>query len=107
MPDLRASAAANRVDATRNRFVLRRGWIELGDLIDDDIFDESRRRLRRALHDVNVPAVGGFDNSLNEHETEDFAPYWAPHGFFLVPSWPPARSVGKCSNASPDFHPEH
>jgi hypothetical protein len=91
------------VDATRNLFadhggemlavnvVMRRGWIELGDLIDDDIFDETRRRLRRALEDVNVPAVGGFDISLNEHETEEFAPYWAPHAFILVPARPLRR----------------
>ena len=75
------------VDATRNLFddhggemlavnvVMRRGWIELGDLIDDDIFDETRCRLGSALQDVNVPAFGGFDISLNEHETEEFAPY--------------------------------
>jgi len=91
------------VDATRNLFdehggemlavnvVMRRGWIELGDLIDDDIFDKTRRRLRRALQDVNVPAVGGFDISLNEHETEEFAPYWAPHAFILVPARPLRR----------------
>ena len=91
------------VDATRNLFddhggemlavnvVLGRGWIELGDLIDDDIFDETRRRLRRALEDVNVPAVGGFDVSLNEHEAEEFAPYWAPHAFILVPARPLRR----------------
>src|SRR5271166_5811280 len=60
-------------------------------LIDDDIFDETRRRLRRALQDVNVPAFGGFDISLNEHETEEFAPYWAPHAFILVPSRPLRR----------------
>ena len=91
------------VDATRNLFddhggemlvvnvVMRSGWIELGDLIDDDIFDKTRRRLRRALEDVNVPAVGGFDISLNEHETEAFAPHWAPHAFLLVPSRPLRR----------------
>jgi hypothetical protein len=91
------------VDATRNLFdehggemlavnvVMRRGWIELGDLIDDDIFSETRRRLRRALEDVNVPAVGGFDVSLNEHETEGFTPYWAPHAFILVPARPLRR----------------
>ena len=91
------------VDATRNLFddhggemlavnvVMRRGWIELGDLIDGDIFDQTRRWLRRALQDVNVPAVGGFDVSLNEHEAEEFAPYWAPHAFILVPSRPMRR----------------
>jgi hypothetical protein len=91
------------VVATRNLFddhggemlavnvVMRTGWIELGDLIDDDIFDKTRRRLRRALQDVNVPAFGGFDISLNEHETEEFAPYWAPHAFILVPSRPLRR----------------
>ena len=91
------------VDATRNLFddhggemlavnvVMRRGWIELGDLIDGDIFEQTRRWLRRALQDVNVPAVGGFDVSLNEHEAEEFAPYWAPHAFILVPSHPMRR----------------
>ena len=113
------------VDATRNLFadhggemlavnvVMRRGWIELGDLIDDDIFSELRRRLRHALEDVNVPAVGGFDVSLNEHEAEEFAPYWAPHAFILVPSRPmrrreariPGMVFGRRSDAAPDFHP--
>ncbi len=91
------------VDATRNLFddhggemlavnvVMRRGWIEPGDLSDDDIFDKTRRRLRRALQDVNVPAVGGFDISLNEHETKAFAPYWAPYAFIFVPSRPLRR----------------
>jgi hypothetical protein len=86
------------VDATRNLFdvhggemlvlniVMRKGSIDPGDLIDDDIFDKTRCRLRRALQDVNVPAVGGFDISLNEHETGEFAPYWAPHAFIFVPA---------------------
>jgi len=82
-------------------------------LIDDDIFDETRRRLRRALQDVNAPAFGGFDISMNEHETEEYAPYWAPHAFILVPSRPLRRRearfrewfLWRCSNASPDFHP--
>jgi hypothetical protein len=88
------------VDATHNLYdnhggemlavnvVMRRGWIELGDLIDDDIFDKTRRRLLRALEDVAVPAVGGFDISLNEHEMEEFAPHWGPHAFILVPARP-------------------
>jgi hypothetical protein len=95
------------VEATRNllddhggemlavNVVLRRGWAELGDLIDDDIFSATRRRLRRALQDVNVPAVGGFDISLNEHETEEFAPYWSPHAFILVPSRPLRRGEAR------------
>src|SRR5271165_121451 len=82
-------------------------------LIDDDIFDETRRRRRRALQDVNAPAFGGFDISMNEHETEEYAPYWAPHAFILVPSRPLRRRearlrewfLWRCSNASPDFHP--
>jgi hypothetical protein len=95
------------VDATRNLYddhggemlavnvVMRRGWIELGDLIDDDIFDKTRRRLLRALEDVDVPAAGGFDISLNEHEMEEFAPYWAPHAFILVPARPLRRDEAR------------
>jgi hypothetical protein len=66
--------------------VLRRGWIEVGDLIDDDIFDQTRHRLHAALKDVRVPAIGGFDISLNEHETEEFTPHWAPHACILAPA---------------------
>ena len=86
------------VHATRNLFddhsgemlavnvVMRKGWIDSGDLTDDDVFDETRRRLLRALRDMNVPAFGGFDITLNEHEMDEIAPYWAPHAFILLPS---------------------
>ena len=95
------------VHATRNLFdghggemlavnlVCRKGSIELGDLIDDDVFKETRRRLRYALADVRAPAFGGFDISLNQHETEEFAPYWSPHAFILVPTRPLRRDEAR------------
>lgn len=61
--------------------------IDRGQLADhDDLFEETRGRLRSALADVAVRAVGGFDVSLNTHETDAFEPYWAPHVLIIAPT---------------------
>ncbi len=52
----------------------------------DDLFEETRGRLRSALADVAVRAVGGFDVSLNTHEADAFEPYWAPHALIVAPA---------------------
>ncbi len=52
----------------------------------DDLFEETRGRLRDALADVTVRAVGGFDVSLNTHESDAFEPYWAPHVLIIAPA---------------------
>jgi hypothetical protein len=48
--------------------------------------EETRGRLDDALADVAVRAVGGFDVSLNTHETDAFEPYWAPHVLIIAPA---------------------
>ena len=113
------------VDATRNLFddhggemlavnvVLGRGWIELGDLIDDDIFDETRRRLRRALEDVNVPAVRWLRHLLERARDGRIRPVLGSacvhsrsgQAAEATRSEIPGMVFGRCSNASPDFHP--
>ncbi len=61
--------------------------IDRGRLADhDDLFEETRGRLLDALADVAVRAVGGFDISLNTHESEAFEPYWAPHVLIIAPA---------------------
>ena len=61
--------------------------VDLGDLRDDDIFADGRRRIQRALADCGVPAVGGLDVSANDHELGGFRPFWALHAWLIVPGW--------------------
>ena len=44
------------------------------------------RKAPYALADVAVRAVGGFDVSLNTHETDAFEPYWSPHVLIAAPA---------------------
>jgi hypothetical protein len=61
--------------------------IDRGRLADhEDLFEETRGRLRDALADVAARAVGGFDVSLNTHEADAFEPYWAPHVLIVAPA---------------------
>ena len=61
--------------------------IDRGRLADhDDLFEETRGRLGDALADVAVRAVGGFDVSLNTHESDAFEPYWSPHVLIAAPA---------------------
>lgn len=42
--------------------------------------------VRTALKQSNINlAVGGFDISINEHETGAFTPHWKPHAWIFVP----------------------
>ena len=52
----------------------------------EDIFEDTRGRLLDALADVAARAVGGFDISLNTHESDAFEPYWAPHVLIMAPA---------------------
>jgi hypothetical protein len=66
--------------------VWRKSLIDCANLAAEDPYEATRRRLRRALVDVGVPAFGGLDISLNQHETGAFAPYWAPHVLIFAPT---------------------
>jgi hypothetical protein len=67
--------------------VCRRAGLEPKELADcDDVFELTRVRLHRALADVGVPAFGGLDISLNDHEEGRFAPYWSPHAQIFAPA---------------------
>jgi len=66
--------------------VWRKSLIDCTHLAAEDLYGPTRRRLRRALADIRVPAFGGFDISLNEHEARRFAPHWAPHVLIFAPT---------------------
>jgi hypothetical protein len=59
--------------------------IPYGGLHRYDLFQGIETRLIRALSAAGTPAVGGFDLSANEHETNAFEPHWMPHAWILAP----------------------
>lgn len=60
--------------------------IPYGHLPRYDLFAGIRKRLDRALADVGVRAVGGFDVSANEHEANAFPAHFMPHTYIFVPT---------------------
>jgi hypothetical protein len=59
--------------------------IRYGRLHRHDLFRGIDTRLRRALSAAGVSAVGGFDVSANEDETNAFRRHWMPHAWILAP----------------------
>jgi hypothetical protein len=65
--------------------VMSNGWIEPGQL-DGNLFAAFKQRLTRSLADVEVPAIGGFSVTYNEHESGEFDPGWMPRAHLGVPA---------------------
>ena len=50
-------------------------------------FTEIGKQLILAFKAANIThALGGFDISINEHLTGDFAPHWRPHAWIFIKS---------------------
>ena len=113
------------VDATRNLFddhggemlavnvVMRRGWIELGDLIDDDIFDENSAPAAPRTPGRERPGSRWLRRLVERARGGGIRPVLGAARFHsrAVPPDEATRSkipgmvFGRRSNASPDFHP--
>jgi hypothetical protein len=49
-------------------------------------FEPLREQLVEALKATGISrAIGGFDITMNEHQTESFDPHWQPHAWIFVP----------------------